>query len=105
MAFLGKLVASGARFLGAATKATRFIGGNIANIQKAARTVSSIANNDAVKKLGNSVGIKPSVFKTVGDVAGQVSQNLPSSVQAASNVVTNTKRNLGDLYAAVNRAS
>jgi hypothetical protein len=105
MAFLGKLAAFGARFLGAATKASRFVGANIGNIQKAARTVSTVANNEVVKRLGGSVGIKPSVFKAVGDVAGQVSQNLPGSIQAANNVVTTTKRNLGDLYAAVNRAT
>jgi hypothetical protein len=102
MVFLAKLASAGARFLGGASKGARFLAGNVGNIQKAARGVSSFANSQAVQKVGQQIGIKPSVFKQVGSIGNQVAQNLPGSLQAASDALAGTKRNIGALYSAVN---
>eukprot|EP00953_Heterococcus_sp_UTEX-ZZ885_P004244 2788-Heterococcus_DN1.PRE.9 len=103
MSFLGKLGSVGARFLGTASKGAKFLGANIGNIQRGARAVSSFANSAAVQKIGQQAGIKPSVFKQVGNISGQVANNLPGSLQAASDAVSGTKRNIGALYSAVNQ--
>lgn len=104
MSFLAKIGSAGARFLGGhASKAARFIGSNVGNIQKGARAVSSFANNSSVQRLGQQhLGIKPSIFRSVGNTASQVGNNLPGTYQAAADAVADTKRNIGQLYNAVN---
>jgi hypothetical protein len=103
MAFLGKLATTGARFLAGASKAGRFLSSNVGNIQKASRQLSSFANNASVQKVGQQLGIKPSAFQQVGSVANAVAGNLPGVQQAANTAITDTRRNIGTLYNAVNR--
>jgi hypothetical protein len=102
MSFLAKIGSAGARFLGGASRGARFLAGNVGNIQKGARALGSFANSSAVQKIGAQAGIKPSVFRQAGAIAGQVANNLPGSLQAASEVASGAKRNLGQLYSAVN---
>jgi hypothetical protein len=102
MSFIGKLGSVGARFLGTASRGAKFLGANVGNIQRGARAVSSFANSAAVQKIGQQIGVKPNVFRQVGNVTGQVANNLPGSLQAASDAVAGTKRNIGALYSAVN---
>ena len=103
MTFLGKISSAGARFLGGVSKGARFIAGNVGNIQKGARAVSSFAHNPTVQRLGQHIGIKPNVFRQVGSIAGQAANNLPGSLQAASNAVDDGKRNIGALYSALTK--
>jgi hypothetical protein len=109
MSFLGKLAASGAaRFLSHAGKATRFLGQNANNISKISRGVASFASNPSVQRAGASIGIKPRLFQQASGLAssvGQIAGNATSISSAANNLASNTRKDIGSLYAAVNRSN
>jgi hypothetical protein len=103
MSFLGRLASTGARFLGGASKASRFLASNVGAIQKGARQLSAFAGNTSVQKIGQQIGIKPNLFKQVGAVSDAVASNLPGVQTATVTAAADARRNIGSLYNAVNR--
>jgi hypothetical protein len=108
MSFLGKVSSLGARFLSNAGKATRFLGQNVNTINKISRGISTAAANPQIQKLGQSVGIKPRLFQQAGGLAnsiGQIAGNANQISSAANSLASNTRKDVGSLYAAVKNKS
>jgi hypothetical protein len=103
--FLGKVTKLAQTVLGKAGKGLTFLGKNAANISKGLRQVSSFAANPAVQKAGGSLGIRPSVFRAIGDGAAIAGGAVPQAQQTARDLAAAAvtgKRSVADLYAKLN---
>jgi hypothetical protein len=113
MGFLGKLASFGSKFLGHANKAASFIGRNLHHVSSGLKSVSDFVKNPDVRRIGQDVGIAPSIFNTTGRVADtlQNSVNLLPTIAgdvsrgataAMGQIQPSTRASLADLYQQAN---
>ena len=114
--FLGKsLLAGASRFLGKAIKAGHFIGKSIPHISKDLSHIQRLASNSAVQDAGKSIGIGPSVFQKVGQIAGStnvavsglpgVAADVRAGLTGAATSLTPARRSIADLYQRANASN
>jgi hypothetical protein len=107
--FLGKSLLSGAsKFLGKSLKLGQYIGKAIPHISKGLSHVQRLASNSAIQDAGKSIGIGPSVFQRVGQIAGStntavsglpgVAADVRAGLTAAGTSLTPARRSIADLY-------
>jgi hypothetical protein len=113
MAFIGKALLSGAsKYVGKAIRLGSYVGKAIPQISKALTQVQRLASTSAVQQAGKSIGIGPSVFNRVGQIAGTantvigqvpgVAADVRAGLTAASASLTPARRSIGELYQRAN---
>eukprot|EP00953_Heterococcus_sp_UTEX-ZZ885_P029442 15623-Heterococcus_DN1.PRE.2 len=111
--FLGKaLLAGSSKFLGKALRTGQYIGKAIPQISKGLSQVQRFASSGAVQQAGKAIGIGPSVFQKVGQIAGStnaavsalpgVAADVRAGLTGASSSLTPARKSIADLYQKAN---
>jgi hypothetical protein len=113
MPFLGQALKAGAqKYLGKAIRAGAYLSKAAPQISKGLTQVQRLASSSALQQAGKSIGIGPSVFNKVNQIAGAgsaIAAGLPSvagdvraGLMAASSNLTPARRSIADLYQKAN---
>lgn len=94
MAFLGRMLASGSRFLGRGMSTAAYLGRTAAPmiqrglpmLAKGAEAVGTAASNPYLQHLGQKIGVNPKTFGSIQQGAATVGAGLGMLPQVASNV-------------------
>ena len=113
MGFLGNAASFAKRFIGQAHKAVQFIGKNLHHVTSGLTSFKNFVVHPDVQKIGQEVGISPSVFTTAGRVADTLNNGVNLLPTLASNTMAagrtafgaypeSTRQSLADLYSQAN---
>lgn len=109
MGFFGSAASFAKRFLGQANKAVQFIGKNLHHVSSGLTSFKNFVVHPDVQRIGQEVGISPSVFTTAGRVADTLNNGVNLLPTLASNTMQagraamaaypdSTMQSLADLY-------
>lgn len=106
--FLGKVLNAGARFIGKAQTAGRFLGKVAPQLSRSLSTIQQASSNQAIRDLGQKAGIKPKFFNQVGNIASGVNQavslapgvaaDIQNAFSTARTNLAGSQRSIADLY-------